>query len=597
MPEDASPINGTCIGGSGGGVGLGNPNAWTALQTFNAGLIAQASSTIVGPLTITGVLTLGTGTTTTSNGINLNGGCFSLNGTCIGGSGGGVGLGNPNAWTALQTFNAGLIAQASSTIVGPLTITGVLTLGTGTTTTSNGINLNGGCFSLNGTCITGGGGPTYTFSYPLLNTSNTISLGFGTTTANSWSQLQTFGAGASTTNLVISNLGNTGTNCLQVSALGVVSTTGAPCGGSGSVPGGLSGQIQFNSSNTFSGASNLWWNSSTNSLGIGSSSPSAELSIATPVADNTTPTALFPLFNVASSTSVGTTTLFSVDSGGDFVSTLANASSTFSVGANNSTNPAFQIVNAVGGQTTATGLQLVSEAAGSGVNLNTISSATNEALNIYSKGNANLNLNSGGNLRLMEANVQQLTVGGAGSFFTPGVRSSNGSAAFSVTTAADTGINASTEAPEALFNFNQTHLHLLNPNQTGILQNRDFLIDAATHTFSATTTNSSRTITDAATLGVTGAPMVGTNARITNANTLELDASTSQRLHHQQLRPHRQRQHRRGKQLRRRVPGRQRRYRLDHSPGDARSLGTRHDGNNERIHRFQRRLVDELHGL
>jgi hypothetical protein len=33
------------------------------------------------------------------------------------------------------------------------------------------------------------------FSYPLQNTANIISLGFGTTTANTWSQLQTFTSG------------------------------------------------------------------------------------------------------------------------------------------------------------------------------------------------------------------------------------------------------------------------------------------------------------------------------------------------------------------------------------------------------------------
>ncbi|HUY62269.1 MAG TPA: helix-turn-helix domain-containing protein, partial [Candidatus Paceibacterota bacterium] len=40
--------------------------------------------------------------------------------------------------------------------------------------------------------ISGGGGPTYTFTYPLTNASNIISLAFGTTTANTWGAVQTF---------------------------------------------------------------------------------------------------------------------------------------------------------------------------------------------------------------------------------------------------------------------------------------------------------------------------------------------------------------------------------------------------------------------
>ena len=257
----ATPLVEVDTSGSNGAVSLGAANASSSSLILGATgapatLVFAASSTIEGAGTgqlitiganadtvdFMGSGNVGIGTTTpgslfsvngvgnwtaatstfySTGGINLSGGCFSINGTCIGGSGGGVALGNPNTWTALQTLGAGFIAQASSTVVGPLTITGALTLGSGTTTTSNGININGGCFSLNGTCINGGGGPTYTFSYPLTNTSNTISLAFGTTTANTWSSLQTFSTGASTTNLVISGLGNTGTNCLQINALGV----------------------------------------------------------------------------------------------------------------------------------------------------------------------------------------------------------------------------------------------------------------------------------------------------------------------------------------------------------------------------------------
>ena len=186
------------------------------LSVQNSGNIGIGTTTPGSIFSINGVANWTTATSTiySTGGINLTSGCFSISGTCIAG-GGGVGLG-ANTWTGLQTFGVGFVSQASSTVVGPLTVTGTATLsgglalGSGTTTANNGFNITSGCFSINGTCITGGGGPTYTFSYPLINTANTISLGFGTTTANSWNSLQTFGAGASTTNLVISNLGNTG---------------------------------------------------------------------------------------------------------------------------------------------------------------------------------------------------------------------------------------------------------------------------------------------------------------------------------------------------------------------------------------------------
>ncbi len=43
------------------------------------------------------------------------------------------------------------------------------------------------------------------------------------------------------------------TQCLQVNASGTVLGTGAPCGGSGGVPGGSSGQIQYNNAGVFGG--------------------------------------------------------------------------------------------------------------------------------------------------------------------------------------------------------------------------------------------------------------------------------------------------------------------------------------------------------
>ena len=57
---------------------------------------------------------------------------------------------------------------------------------------------------MNGTCISGA---SYAASYPVLLSGTTFSLAFGTTTANSWSALQTFSGGASTTNVTASGTG------------------------------------------------------------------------------------------------------------------------------------------------------------------------------------------------------------------------------------------------------------------------------------------------------------------------------------------------------------------------------------------------------
>lgn len=56
-----------------------------------------------------------------------------------------------------------------------------------------------------------------------------------------------------------------GTNCLQINTAGVVSKTGAVCGGSGSVPGGSNTQIQVNNSGAFGGFSGFTF---TNGSGV-----------------------------------------------------------------------------------------------------------------------------------------------------------------------------------------------------------------------------------------------------------------------------------------------------------------------------------------
>ncbi len=141
--------------------------------------------------------------------------------TDAGSSGSGIGaLGAQYSATqtgATQTLatssdtNLGLtITSAGNTHIFTPTFTGFLSVargGTGTSTApSYGKLLVGnslGGYDLLATSSLGIQS-TLDFSYPLVNTANTISLAFGTTTANTYSALQVFNANASTTQLTVS---------------------------------------------------------------------------------------------------------------------------------------------------------------------------------------------------------------------------------------------------------------------------------------------------------------------------------------------------------------------------------------------------------
>jgi hypothetical protein len=121
---------------------------------------------------------------------------------------------------------------------------------------------------------------------------------------------------ASSTGLIISGLGDGLYQCLHIDGNGNVSGTSSDCGsgGGGGTPAGSSGQIQFNNSGAFAGASGLYWNSVNNSLGVGTTSPYALLSIA----NNLNTPANTPLFIIASTTGgTATSTLFTVSANGN----------------------------------------------------------------------------------------------------------------------------------------------------------------------------------------------------------------------------------------------------------------------------------------
>ncbi len=101
---------------------------------------------------------------------------------------------------------------------------------------------------------------------------------------------------------------------------------------------------------------------------------------------------------------------------------------------------------------------------------------------------------------------------------TPAVRTAHAIPAFKFTGAADTALTASTEVPEVQFNDTAIDTHANGP----LALQRDFLINAPTE---AMTAWASGLITDLATMGITGAPLLGNNASSTNNHTLLLGAS------------------------------------------------------------------------
>lgn len=129
-------------------------------------------------------------------------------------------------------------ANGTSTFSGGLQMTDINETGSATSTFNNGINISSGCFSIAGTCV-GSGVSSVTGTYPIQSTGGTtpaISLAFGTTTANSWSQLQMFNGGSTTTNetnsgsLWLTPLANPAGSFLAVDPNGKVISTSTPSG-------------------------------------------------------------------------------------------------------------------------------------------------------------------------------------------------------------------------------------------------------------------------------------------------------------------------------------------------------------------------------
>lgn len=184
----------------------------------------------------------------------------------------------------------------------------------------------------------------------------------------------------------------------------------------------------------------------------------------------------------------------------------SNSANSLAVGPNGTTNPVLQIDSSAA--SAATGLKVTGNSAGSGVLLGTISSGTNEAMNITTKGSGQLSLQVGGANKFTTTQIQNA--------FTQAASTSASTARFLVTGVADTSLTASTEAPHTYFNIGQTRQHA-----TGALAlQRDFRITPSSHSFVGAST-----LTNAAALAIDGPSNGGTNATITNSSALYIPTS------------------------------------------------------------------------
>ncbi len=201
------------------------------------------------------------------------------------------------------------------------------------------------------------------------------------------------------------------------------------------------------------------------------------------------------------------------------------AGSTFTVGANGNTNPAFQILAST--TNAATGLSLTSNCAGNGVNLNVISSAAADSLTLSSLGTTGQVALSGGTsvslggVVLQTGATARLTVLPGSATFAPGAQASTAEVPqFSFTGGANTARTSGTEINDVQFNIAQTKTHSVG--STVALQ-RSFLINAPTEAMAST--NAHNNIAQTATLAVTGAPLIGNFATSTENDTLLLQSS------------------------------------------------------------------------
>lgn len=457
-----------------------------------------------------------------------------------------------NSTTSVIGFLSGLVSNGSTTISG---------LSSGLVGNRNGFLYGLASSSLFGFTPASNARNILT-TYPLqgggdLTADRTLTLAFGTTTANTWSALQSFSAGfisqASSTigngtqagGLTISGGATTTGNMSILNSLvigtstGILSAVNANSGNlflyntntAGASPalvmGGNSGgdtDFWFGRQNNNDAASNdslqigaglvpgttpvMTWTYQGNE-GIGSTSPFATLSLHANPTDLAIKTTLFA---IGSSTATATSTLFSVDNNGGMF-----------VGIAGTTTNAFQVIN--NASTAGNGVSVTSSAAGSGVNIGVQSANPSEALTILPKGfgTATFGANNGGTANINAGGATRITSNGTATSFSNSAQANGNTSQYTFTGAANSGLTANLEAIDFQLNFAQRKTH---SNGTVALQ-RSVLINAPIEAF--TSFAASNSFTDLATLGLSGAPAIPVNGNgiATNVHTLLLSATTT----------------------------------------------------------------------
>lgn len=178
------------------------------------------------------------------------------------------------------------------------------------------------------------------------------------------------------------------------------------------------------------------------------------------------------------------------------------------IGPNGTTNASLVIDNSTA--SAANGLKLTPSASASNVTLTVQSSGGTDGLVIVTKGiGSRFQVNNGTNSFIdARATFTAFAVGG-------GAQSSGAVDMYSFTGAAHTGQTASTEVRGLVLNFAQTLQHAAG----ALTLQRS--VSIAPHTLGFV---SASTVTDAATLGLTGAPVAGTNATLTNSSAIYVGA-------------------------------------------------------------------------
>lgn len=198
----------------------------------------------------------------------------------------------------------------------------------------------------------------------------------------------------------------------------------------------------------------------------------------------------------------------------------SSSAAAFGVGQNGATNPAFNVDASTA--SSVSGLSIKSQISGAGPLLESIG-GSNEPMTIRTKGSGQMQIRTAGSGAISlqpNGTATRYNFTDTAASFTPTTSGTAATVRFGVTAAADTGLTAGTEAPWIYLNGGVTRQHASN---TAITTQRDIRIDATTHSFAS----SGGVITDGSTVYISGPPIAGTNATITNPWSLYVASGNS----------------------------------------------------------------------